>query len=234
VSDNVISSRTATRPLRRDAAINRERIFLAARELFAEEGLDASLSDIAERANVGLGTIYRNFKDKEDLIASLVDEKYTFVGTIVAEVEGFATGWASFCALVERLIDSFVADRALEEIMLSEYGHRFASRALEQLAPGATRIMERAKHEHSLRDDIEFSDLPIILAMLVGSVDVTAPVDPRIWRRYLQLLLAGLAAHVEYRRFDTAPLTNAQLERLSGEPPTRRFERPRTRRVTGV
>ena len=222
------TNRESTRPLRRDAAVNRDRVFAAARELFAEQGLDASLADIAERANVGLGTIYRNFKDKDDLIASLLDEKLALISQVVADAEGLASGWASFCALVERLIESFVADRSLEEIMLSEDGHRYAREALAQLAPGATRIMERAKAEQSLRREIEFNDLPMILVMVKGTAEIAAPVDDRLWRRYLQIVLNGLATHAEPVALDTAPLSEAQFRVLSSITPARRFDRVRS------
>lgn len=226
------SPRETVRPQRRDAALNRGRIFVAARELFAEQGLEASLADIAERANVGLGTIYRNFKDKDDLVASLLDEKLAVIATIVDDVESLETGWRAFCALVERLIESFVADRSLEEIMLSEEGHRYAREALAHLAPGATRIMDRAKREDSLRHDIEFNDLPMILVMVKGSAQVGAPVDTEVWRRYLQIVLSGLATHAEQVELDTPPLSDEQLRVLSSIPPLRRIERLRPRRAT--
>ena len=216
----------SARPLRRDAVINRERISAAARELFAERGLEASLADIAELANVGLGTIYRNFKDKDDLIASLLEEKLEIISTIIADVEGLDTGWAAFSALVERLIESFVADRSLEEIMLSDDGHRYARTTLDALAPGASRIIERAKLEGSLRGEIEFNDLPMILMMLKGIVDVTAIVNPGKWRRYMQILLSGLSANGDVR-LDTEPLSDEQLSELSANAVARRLFRGR-------
>ncbi|HEX7609109.1 MAG TPA: helix-turn-helix domain-containing protein, partial [Solirubrobacteraceae bacterium] len=59
------------RPLRRDAERNRQRVLAAARELFAERGLDVTLDDIARGAGVGVGTVYRRFPDKEQLIDAL-------------------------------------------------------------------------------------------------------------------------------------------------------------------
>ena len=60
---------TSTRPRRADAARNRERILAAASELFAERGLDASMPELAERAGVGVGTVYRAFPDKEHVLS---------------------------------------------------------------------------------------------------------------------------------------------------------------------
>ena len=64
---------TAERPLRKDAERNRRRILDAAREVFAERGLDAGLDHIARHAGLGVGTVYRRFPDKERLIEALFE-----------------------------------------------------------------------------------------------------------------------------------------------------------------
>src|SRR3982751_2657327 len=64
------------RPLRRDAQLNRERIVVAAREVFAAKGLNASLDDVAHHAGVGVGTVYRRFPTKEALLEVALDERF--------------------------------------------------------------------------------------------------------------------------------------------------------------
>ena len=68
-------TRPVERPLRRDASRNRERLLEAARELFAARGLDATMDEVARRAEVGVGTAYRRFRNRDDLIGALFEER---------------------------------------------------------------------------------------------------------------------------------------------------------------
>ena len=76
---------TAPRPLRKDAERNRERILAAARELFAEQGLTVTLDDIARHAGVGVGTVYRRFPDKEQLIDALFEDRLGEIAAVATE-----------------------------------------------------------------------------------------------------------------------------------------------------
>ena len=71
--------------LRKDAALNRERLLTAASELFAEQGLDVTLNDIAHRAGVGVGTAYRRFANKGEVIEALFEERLEEVVTVARE-----------------------------------------------------------------------------------------------------------------------------------------------------
>ena len=74
----------AADPLREDAALNRERLLAAAGELFAERGLDVTLNDIAHHAGVGVGTAYRRFANKEDVIDALFEQRLDELAAVAA------------------------------------------------------------------------------------------------------------------------------------------------------
>ena len=84
---------TTQRPLRKDAERNRQRIIDAAREVFAERGLGVSLDDIARHAGVGVGTVYRRFPDKEQLIDALFDERLDAIAARAESATEIADPW---------------------------------------------------------------------------------------------------------------------------------------------
>src|ERR1700680_1616117 len=103
----------AERPLRKDAERNRQRILEAARELFTEQGLGVTLNDIAHFAGCGVGTVYRRFPDKEQLIDALFEER---VGELVACAEAALSNpdpWEGFVGFLEYGLRLQAQDRGL-------------------------------------------------------------------------------------------------------------------------
>src|SRR5487761_1083628 len=103
----------AARSLRRDAVRRRERLLAAANEVFAEKGLHACLSEVAERAGVGMGTIYRRFPDKQALVAALLDEKLDAINEVARGAARRPSGWEAFSALLEDMTRLLAGDHAL-------------------------------------------------------------------------------------------------------------------------
>src|SRR3954454_13168984 len=93
---------TTTRALRRDAALNRERLLAAARELFAEQGLNVTLNDIAHHAGVGVGTAYRRFANKEAVIDALFEEELQKVAGVANEALTDPDAWSGLVTFLER------------------------------------------------------------------------------------------------------------------------------------
>ena len=91
---------TSRRPRRADAARNRERILAAASELFAERGLDASMPELAERAGVGVGTVYRAFPDKEHVVSAVMAERFRWLAAEVEAASQSADPWAAFTDVI--------------------------------------------------------------------------------------------------------------------------------------
>ena len=200
------------RRLRRDAADNLARILSAAAEVFAAKGLDATLSDVAERAGVGVGTIYRRFRNKDALVTAMVAEKTAMVIAVADDAQDRATGWDSFAALVENLASLLISDRAIEELVLSEPMRPRIGETLARLEQPVTSIIRRAQREGSLRRGVTFSDLPPLLVMLISASDLISGVRQDAWRRYLLLLLEGLRADCHGSPLSVPALNATELE----------------------
>src|SRR3954453_24011625 len=106
-----------TRPLRKDAAHNRERLLEAARELFAQHGLGVTLNDIAHHAGVGLATAYRRFANKEEVIDALFEERLQAVSEVAEEALDDTDPWNVLISFLERSLEMHFGDRGLNQIM---------------------------------------------------------------------------------------------------------------------
>ncbi len=183
----------ASRPLRRDAERNRQRILQAARDVFAERGLTASLDDIARHAEVGVGTVYRRFPEKQLLIDALFEDR---VAEVVAAFErGLANPdpWEGFASSLETILTLQATDRGLKDLLVSD-GAACSGicEARRRIAPLSTRLLERAQADGSVRPDVVPSDIPLLQLALGSLIDATRDLDPALWRRFLALTLDGL------------------------------------------
>ncbi|KQW10788.1 TetR/AcrR family transcriptional regulator [Streptomyces sp. Root369] len=181
------------RSLRADAERNRRRIIAAAQEVFAERGLEVTLDDIARHAGVGVGTAYRRFANREELVEAVFEDA---VQRITAHAESALTHedpWDGFVQFFLATAENFAADRGLRQVLLD--GARGTSQvvaARERLTPAITAVMARAQQAGRLRDDIEATDFPLIQLMLGAITEHSRTVAPELWKRYLALLLDGL------------------------------------------
>jgi AcrR family transcriptional regulator len=184
---------TPTRPLRADAERNRARILAAAGRLFAERGLDVTLDAVAEEAGVGVGTVYRRFADKEQLIDALFEER---IAAITAHAEaGLAVEdpWDGVVLFLERALELNTADRGLTAVLLcAGRGAERVAQAREQIAPIVARLIARAQQAGQLRGDLEPTDMPLLQFMLTAAAGYAHDVQPEIWRRLLGIVLDGL------------------------------------------
>jgi AcrR family transcriptional regulator len=178
------------KPLRADARRNRERILKAARAVFADQGVDAQIDDVAKRAKVGVGTVYRHFPTKEALRDAIVRERFEEIAGYAREALENEDPWEGFCALMWRAAERNAVDRAFCEVV----AFTDQSCIVEEcgLAGYTETLMERAKAQGKLRLDATQTDIPIMMAG-AGSVMRTYAA-PEIWRRYLTIMLDGLRA----------------------------------------
>jgi AcrR family transcriptional regulator len=107
----------AALPLRKDAEVNRGRLLAAAREVFAESGLDVTMHDVAAQAGVGVGTAYRRFANKDEIIDSLSGEHVGQVAAIAASALEDPDAWNGLTTFLERLLQLQQEDRGLMEIL---------------------------------------------------------------------------------------------------------------------
>jgi AcrR family transcriptional regulator len=178
------------KPLRADARRNRERILKAARAVFADQGLDAQIDDVAKRAKVGVGTVYRHFPTKEALRDALVRERFEEIAGYAREALEREDAWEGFCELIWRAAERNAVDRAFCEIVAFTDQSTIVAEC--GLAQSTTALMERAKAEGSMRADATQVDIPIMMAG-AGSV-MRLSQAPEMWRRYVTIMLDGLRA----------------------------------------
>lgn len=217
---------TAERPLRADAERNRRRILEAAAEVFGERGLGATLDAVAERAGVGVGTVYRRFPDKEALVDALFEERIEEIRAIAGEASQVEDGWDALTMFMERALEMHCHDRALKELVFSTaHGQDRVARARARIKPAVDELFERARASGTLRDDVDVTDLPIVQLMVTAVMDYAQDASPGIWRRYLALMLDGLRADGRRTPLGAPPLTDDQLDGVMA----RGFHTPRSR-----
>ena len=107
----------ADRPLRADAARNRARLLVAAREVFAERGLDATMDEVARRAGVGVGTAYRRFRNRDELIAALFEERFEEFMGVLDKALADDDAWRGLSGFLERSMEMQAEDRGFKELM---------------------------------------------------------------------------------------------------------------------
>jgi AcrR family transcriptional regulator len=181
------------RGLRKDAERNRQLVLEAARELFAVKGMEATLNDVARHANVGVGTVYRRFATKDELVEAIFEDGIEQVVCLAETALQHADSWNGFVWFVEHLCELTATDRGLREMVYSKaYGGYRVECARDRLRPPISKLVERARDDGYLRTDVEHTDMPII-GMLAGTVSEWAGhVEPELWRRYVALLLDGM------------------------------------------
>ncbi|MGZ4320300.1 MAG: TetR/AcrR family transcriptional regulator [Gaiellaceae bacterium] len=204
------------RPLRRDAQANRERIVAAARAVFAAQGIEATVEEIARRAGVGMGTLYRRFPTKEDLVDAVLEDAFGQFVHVAEEALAEDDAWAGFTGFLERSLALHGADRGLKDLVdSSEHGRVRADALRARWRPLIRRLVERAQEQGSLRADFTPEDVRVVFWTAGRVIEATAEVAPDFWRRYLALLLDGLRAGAATPLPHSA-LTRAQLDRAAG------------------
>jgi AcrR family transcriptional regulator len=184
----------ASRPLRKDAARNRALLVQAAREVFAERGLEASLDDVAHRAGVGVGTAYRHFANKYELAQAIFAEAIDQIIELAERSAAADDPWAGIVAFLEGTAEAQTADRGLREVLMGIHDPDQVEAVGDRLTGPLRTMVERAKAVGMVRPDIEATDLGIVLMLLCTVADVTADASPDLWRRYLPMMLDGLQA----------------------------------------
>ncbi|KQT74533.1 TetR/AcrR family transcriptional regulator [Microbacterium sp. Leaf436] len=176
------------RALRRDAAENRRRLLDAAREVFAEHGLEAGVEEVAQVAGVGVGTLYRRFLTKDALIAELVREFMEQVLALVREATTVSDG-RGLEQFVFALGDVQSANRGcLARIWTDEHSTALRQQYRIHLAE----VLEDAKAHGVVRTDAAMTDLDLLFWALRGIIETTGALAPGAWRRHAAIHLAGL------------------------------------------
>ncbi|MEV6138769.1 helix-turn-helix domain-containing protein [Nocardia sp. NPDC051990] len=188
------SPSSPSRPRRKDAARNRDRILATARNLFAQYGSEVQLPEVARAAGVGIGTVYRHFPTRSDLIEAAAAQRF-------AEIEEYAR---TACldpadpgrALLRYLThvgETLAADHGLSaaiEAARHSRGSEPRGPALERLAEILDVLIESDRAAGTVRADLTVADI----YMIVGALSATIRSDSGDWQRLLTLLYDGLWA----------------------------------------
>ncbi len=188
-----MTSSTSDRRLRADAERNRARLLAAARAIFAERGLDASTDEVARAAGVGVGTLYRRFPTKDDLIAAAVDE---LGQRVLAEVRAAAEDpdpWQALRGGLFALAAGLHANQGFFDAARSRLVELDRMAPLrEQLRDAFRPVFDRAHAAGVLREDVVVRDVPMLVLAAARLVPKAPGGDPELWQRYFGVLLDGL------------------------------------------
>jgi AcrR family transcriptional regulator len=186
---------TEVRGLRADAERNRERVLDAARAVFGEQGLDASMNEIARRAGVGVATLFRRFPTRDDLIGAVFADKMSAYAAAIDGALADPDPWHGFCGYIERICQMQADDRGFADVLTLTFP---TAKSLEEdrnrSARALTKLLERAKATGRLRTDFAHQDVPLILMANAGVLQATKGAAPEAWRRVLGYLLQSFAA----------------------------------------
>jgi AcrR family transcriptional regulator len=232
---------TSLQPRRRDSTANRERIWVAATRVFATQGLTATLADVAREAGVGVGTVYRRFANKDDLILELFTQRFAELIELAREASEGPDPWVAFVDYFEETNRRLALDKGLRELtmggMTQSVGWargstpdrltRLLADAALEMSVHHTRLVRRAQEVGALRSDIEPTDMLLLTMAVQSTLGLGNGSHPEQSRRILAVMLSGLSTSPEPARLPVPALSDADIDELELFRP---FQRPETGR----
>jgi AcrR family transcriptional regulator len=184
-----------TRIRRSDAVGNRARLLDAARVLFARDGLDVPLREVARHADVGPATLYRHFSTKQDLATEAFAAEMQACRAAVDEGLAAPSAWEGLCRMIDRLCVLHARNRGFTEAFLTTFPGAVDLSAERRVAlDGVARLVRRAQAEGNLRRDFRPDDLVLTLLATRGLDGLPEAARPTAARRLAALLVEGLRA----------------------------------------
>lgn len=184
-----LSQTLLTRPKRADARRNYDKVLAAARQAFAEGGESTALEEIARRAGVGIGTLYRHFPNRQALLEALYLNEVEAICRSAEELDG-GDPWEALQSWFERLISYLATKRALAHELLDYLDQDAAlfQTCRASLFTAGEPLLARAQAAGAVRSDVEFSDV----MQLVGGIAKIPSSDPAQVEHILRIALDGL------------------------------------------
>jgi AcrR family transcriptional regulator len=207
------------RTLRSDAERNRQRVIDAAQVLFRERGLEVSVAEIAQRAGVGRGTLFRNFPTKQDLVAAIVIVR---MNEAAEEVRGLVdapdAGEALF-GFLEEMVGRQQLDRCLFDAVEDTFLANDEIRAAHaEIVGGIEELLTRAKEAGAVRPDVGAMDVLLLLKGVFEAASAFASSEPGMVARQLDLVRAAISAGAADRPLRGRPPTLADIDRAFPQP----------------
>jgi AcrR family transcriptional regulator len=183
------------RPLRADARRNRERIMVAAGELFARRGREAQMEEIAALAGLGMGTLYRHFPNKQALLIAMVGERFRGMADLARAAERITDPGEAFETILRGYLDAADGDAGFQLALMGTDDLQWEriTREKAEFAEIVTRIIDRAVASGQVRADLTVADFTV-LARGVISTMYFKPGGSSDWRRHLELALDSVRA----------------------------------------
>jgi len=211
-------------PARVDARRNRAALVAAARDLLAAGGVDVPVREVAQRAGVGIATLYRHFPTREELVDAVLEDAFDEFVTIAEDALDEPDAWAGFTGFVEQVLALHARNRGLRDVVETRaHGRERAAAMRRRMAPLLTRLVERAQAEGTLRPDFTRQDVALLFWGADRVIELAGDVAPEIWRRQLGFVFDGLRSDAA-SPLPQPPLTEKQ-ERRIGVRPVRRVTR---------
>jgi AcrR family transcriptional regulator len=206
---------------RSDARNNRRRLLAAAQDAFAARGLDVPMTEIAERAGVGVATLYRHFPAKSDLFSEVFQSQVADCVDMIDQALADSDPWRGFTGVIEKLSAMQAADRGLAEVFLAAIPdpEPFEAERI-RLENAFAELARRAKAAGRLRPDFVRDDLTLVIMASRGISADTPEEAEAASRRLAAYLVQAFQAAPEHRPLPPVP-------RLGPHPALRRLRGPR-------
>ncbi|HEY1778541.1 MAG TPA: helix-turn-helix domain-containing protein [Solirubrobacteraceae bacterium] len=200
--------------LRSDAQRNHEALLEAAATAFAEGGVDVPAGEIARRAGVAKGTLFRHFPTKRDLLGAVLAHRMRTLRAMIEEVVAESPpGLAAVSALMMRGAAMLAADRSFFDAAMRESANASELTGVKlELVAALDELAAAAQSVGELRDDVNGVDLAMLMMAATNTCAPAGAVGQELWRRYLALMLDGLRPEAARELPLPAPSTLATVE----------------------
>ncbi len=174
-----------------DAQRNRARLVAATRTLLARDGLDVSVREIARETGVGVGTVYRHFPTREDLIDAVLEDAFEEIIAAAERALAEEDAWLAFSGFITEALELTARNRGFKDVVENEGRGRGRAAAMRaRLRPMTAELIRRAQEAGTLRADFTPEDLSLVF----WGTDRVIDLAPDSWRRHLGFVLDGLRA----------------------------------------
>jgi AcrR family transcriptional regulator len=189
------AARTGERAQRADARRNRTAVLDAARKLFFEDGMDAGMDQIAREAGVGVGTVYRHFPHKRDLVIALVHEHFARLAEAAADALEEDDAWKAFREFMRWSVETASKERAIGEFLGGS--PELGEVEVEQtgLAERTEKLIRKAQRQGKMRKDVVVEDVPTLVCSIASVASThNGSIASQNWSRLVEITLDGMRA----------------------------------------
>ncbi|WP_158641387.1 TetR/AcrR family transcriptional regulator [Amycolatopsis eburnea] len=209
---------TDNAPARRDARRNRERLLECARRAFADRGAGAALDGIARDAGLVVGTLYRHFPTRLDLLCAVLEPKLRRVVGEVTAATGLDDPWEGLRTLLEVLGTAQAGDQAFADFLARRFpGDERTEAVHNEICALSQGVLDRAQAAGVVRPDVTGADLFLVLWASARIAEVTWHASPSLWRRHMHLALDGFRASDRLYLGETAWNANQLFRAVTGQ-----------------